>query len=164
MSSKNEKNAQPQSGRRRFLRQGAGLGGVALGAGALAAGAPATARAEALTVPPWTRAPGEPVLWRAYGQPAEFEKNVIRRNRGAAPMPGANSSMTPLQDLRGIITPTGLVFKRHHAGIPLIDPARYRLAVHGLVDRPRIFTMDDLVRLPSVSRIHFPECSGNIGR
>ncbi|KJK21863.1 molybdopterin-binding protein [Burkholderiaceae bacterium 16] len=164
MTNKNEKNAQPQSGRRRFLRQGAGLGGVALGAGALAAGAPATARAEALTVPPWTRAPGEPVLWRAYGRPAEFEKNVIRRNRGAAPMPGANSSMTPLQDLRGIITPTGLVFERHHAGIPLIDPALHRLAVHGLVDRPRIFTMDDLVRLPSVSRIHFLECSGNTGR
>ncbi|MGT2511008.1 sulfite dehydrogenase [Cupriavidus basilensis] len=164
MTNKNEKNAQPPSGRRRFLRQGAGLGGVALGAGALAAGAPATARAEALTVPPWTRAPGEPVLWRAYGQPAEFEKNVIRRNRGAAPMPGANSSMTPLQDLRGIITPTGLVFERHHAGIPLIDPALHRLAVHGLVDRPRIFTMDDLVRLPSVSRIHFLECSGNTGR
>ena len=158
------KNAQRQPGRRRFLRQGAGLGGVALGAGALAAGTPAAARAEVLTVPPWTRTPGEPVLWRAYGQPAEFERNVIRRNRGPAPMPGANSSMTPLQDLRGIITPTGLVFERHHAGIPQIDPARHRLAVHGLVERPRIFTMDDLVRLPSVSRIHFLECSGNTGR
>ncbi|EHP42386.1 sulfite dehydrogenase precursor (SoxC) [Cupriavidus basilensis OR16] len=164
MTNNNEKNGQPQPGRRRFLRQGAGLGGVALGAGALATDVPATARAEVLTVPPWTRTPGEPVLWRAYGQPSEFEKNVIRRNRGPAPMPGANSSMTPLQDLRGIITPTGLVFERHHAGIPQIDPARHRLAVHGLVDRPRIFTMDDLVRLPSVSRIHFLECSGNTGR
>ncbi|WP_029363753.1 sulfite dehydrogenase, partial [Herbaspirillum lusitanum] len=81
-----------------------------------------------------------------------------------APLPGANSSMTPLQDLHGIITPTGLVFERHHAGIPQIDPEQHRLAVHGLVERPTIFTMNDLVRLPSVSRIHFLECSGNTGR
>jgi len=104
MTDDNDKTARPPArpARRRFLRHGAGLGAAgALGAGALAA-APA-AGAETLAVPPWTRAPGEPVLWRAYGQPAEFEKNVIRRNRGAAPMPGANSSMTPLQDLHGIV-------------------------------------------------------------
>ncbi|BDB28205.1 sulfite dehydrogenase [Cupriavidus sp. TA19] len=144
-------------GRRRFLRRGAVFG-------AAAAGAVTAARAEPLTVPPWTRTPGEPVLWHPYGEPSPFEKNVVRRSRSAAPLPGANSSMTPLQDLHGIITPTGLVFERHHAGIPQIDPAQHRLAVHGLVARPRIFTMDDLVRLPSVSRIHFLECSGNTGR
>ncbi|MGO4156047.1 sulfite dehydrogenase [Cupriavidus sp. YAF13] len=161
MTNKDDKGKLPQAGRRRFLHQGAGMG-ASLGAAAALGAVPA--RAQTLTVPPWTRAPGEPVLWHAYGQPSAFEKNVIRRNRGPAPMPGANSSMTPLQDLRGIITPTGLVFERHHAGIPQIDPAQHRLAVHGLVDRPRIFTMDDLVRLPSVSRIHFLECSGNTGR
>lgn len=161
MTNKDDKGKLPQAGRRRFLHQGAGMG-ASLGAAAALGAVPA--RAQTLTVPPWTRAPGEPVLWHAYGQPSAFEKNVIRRNRGPAPMPGANSSMTPLQDLRGIITPTGLVFERHHAGIPQIDPAQHRLAVHGLVERPRIFTMDDLVRLPSVSRIHFLECSGNTGR
>lgn len=35
--------------------------------------------------------------------------------------------------------------------------------IHGLVDRPLGFTMDDLYRLPSVSRIHFLECAGNSG-
>ena len=147
--------------RRRFLRQAAALGGTTLGAAA-AAQAPSTDTAP-LAVPPWTRQPGEPVLWRPYGQPASFEQAVQRRSRNPGVVPGAASSMTPLQSLFGIITPTGLVFERHHAGIPLIDPARHRLVVHGLASRPRIFTMDDIVRFPSVSRIHFLECSGNTG-
>ena len=29
------------------------------------------------------------------------------------------------------------------------------------MERPLVLTMDDLVRMPSVSRIHFLECSGN---
>ena len=65
------------------------------------------------------------------------------------------------QHLQGIITPNGLHFERHHAGVPAIDPERHRLAIHGLVERPLVLTMDDLVRMPSVSRIHFLECSGN---
>ena len=33
--------------------------------------------------------------------------------------------------------------------------------IHGMVDRPLIFTMDDLKRLPYVTRVHFLECIGN---
>jgi sulfane dehydrogenase subunit SoxC len=33
--------------------------------------------------------------------------------------------------------------------------------IHGLVDRPLTFTMEDLKRLPSVTRLHFVECAGN---
>src|SRR5260370_9637051 len=33
--------------------------------------------------------------------------------------------------------------------------------IHGLVDNPLIFAMDDIRRFPSQSRIHFLECSGN---
>ena len=33
--------------------------------------------------------------------------------------------------------------------------------VHGLVDRPTVFTLADLKRLPSATRTHFLECSGN---
>ncbi len=69
--------------------------------------------------------------------------------------------MTPLASGHGIVTPSGLHFERHHAGIPTIDPAAHTLILHGMVDRPMRFTMDDLKRLPSVSRIHFIECSGN---
>ena len=39
--------------------------------------------------------------------------------------------------------------------------AEHRLLVHGLVERPTLFTMDDLKRFPSVSVIHFLECAGN---
>jgi sulfane dehydrogenase subunit SoxC len=70
-------------------------------------------------------------------------------------------SFTPLQDLHGTMTPNSLFFERHHAGIPDIDPAEHRLMVHGMVDYPTIFTMDDIKRFPSTSVIHFLECSGN---
>ena len=33
--------------------------------------------------------------------------------------------------------------------------------LHGLVDRPLVFTMEEIRRFPSQSRIHFIECSGN---
>jgi sulfane dehydrogenase subunit SoxC len=77
---------------------------------------------------------------------------------------GAAASGTPHQDLMGIITPSDLHFERHHGGVPEIDPAQYGLLIHGMVERPMIFTLADLKRFPSVSRIHFLECSGNLGR
>jgi len=78
--------------------------------------------------------------------------------------PGGLVSRTPLQDLHGAITPADLHFERHHSGVPRIDPRSYRLLVHGLVERPTIFTLNDLKRFPAVSRICFLECSGNLGR
>src|SRR5262249_60824276 len=71
------------------------------------------------------------------------------------------SSRTPLHDTYGIITPSSLHFERHHGGVPDLDPAKHTLTIHGLVDRPLVFTVDELKRLPSVSRIMFLECSGN---
>jgi sulfane dehydrogenase subunit SoxC len=97
-----------------------------------------------------------------YGERSKYETSARYMNLGATPATG--SGRTPLQDLHGIITPSSLHFERHHSGIPDIDPARHELMVHGLVDRPLVFTMSDLLRLPSVSRIHFLECAGNSGR
>jgi sulfane dehydrogenase subunit SoxC len=71
------------------------------------------------------------------------------------------SSRSPLQDLYGIITPSDLHFERHHAGVPDIDPQNYKLLIHGMVEKPMVFTLADLKRFPSVSRIAFLECSGN---
>jgi sulfane dehydrogenase subunit SoxC len=71
------------------------------------------------------------------------------------------NSLTPLQDLTGVITPSDLHFERHHAGIPAIDPDRHTLTIHGLVDRPLTFTLDDLKRFPQAVRTYFIECSGN---
>lgn len=75
--------------------------------------------------------------------------------------PSLTSSQTPLQDLYGMITPSDLHFERHHAGVPAIDPNSYELMIHGMVDRPTVFSLADLKRFPAVSRICFIECSGN---
>lgn len=110
---------------------------------------------------PWMHEQGRPVASPAYGVPSSFERGVIRRARGSTPFPTASSTGTPLQDLHGIVTPNGLHYERHHAGVPAIDPDQHRLLIHGLVERPLILDMNDIVRFPSVSRIHFLECSGN---
>lgn len=98
-----------------------------------------------------TKTPGTPPGERGTRSP--FEK-IIKN-------PSDISSRTPLQDLHGMITPSDLHFERHHGGVPAIDPAKHQLVVHGMVDRPLVFSMADLKRFPSVSRIAFLECSGN---
>ena len=74
------------------------------------------------------------------------------------------SSRTPLHQLHGTITPSDLHFERHHAGVPIIDVEKHKLIIHGLVDRPMTFSINDLKRFPAVSRICFIECSGNLAR
>jgi sulfane dehydrogenase subunit SoxC len=96
---------------------------------------------------------------RAYGERSPFE--TAERSFGSSLTPGTGSSRTPLQDLHGIITPSSLHFERHHAGVPAINPRTHQLLIGGLVANPIVFSMDDLLRLPSVSRIHFVECAGN---
>lgn len=71
------------------------------------------------------------------------------------------SSRTPLQNLYGMITPSDLHFERNHGGVPKIDPDKHQLLIHGMVNKPMAFTLADLKRFPSVSRICFLECSGN---
>ncbi|MGC2784305.1 MAG: sulfite dehydrogenase [Roseiarcus sp.] len=116
------------------------------------------------SVPEWQLEPGEETLSQPYGRPSKFEAKVVRRYRQGSPEPPtrlSSFSLTPLQDLHGIITPNGLHYERHHAGFPTIDPSEHRLIIHGLVERPLIFAMEELTRFPSVSRVHFLECSGN---
>ncbi len=79
-------------------------------------------------------------------------------------LPTATHSLTPHHALHGIITPSALHFERHHNGVPSINSDRHRLLIHGLVDRPLTFSMNDLVRFPSVTRTLFIECSGNSGK
>ena len=115
----------------------------------------ATAADAAGLVPPSMRRQGTPANAHPYGQPSPFERDVVRAGRGTM------VSLTPWQDLAGIITPNGLHYERHHAGVPSIDPTTHRLMIHGMVERPLVLTMDDILRLPSVSRMHFLECAGN---
>ncbi|MDQ3189632.1 MAG: sulfite dehydrogenase [Pseudomonadota bacterium] len=145
--------------RRNFVRRGLAAGAVAASGGAIAQPA-----SDASLVPPWTRSLGAPVAATGYGLPSKHEANVQRRQSpGLTPQPQASISFTPLQNLFGIITPSGVHFERHHSGMPAVDPEQHRLMVHGLVKRPLMLTMDDVMRFPSLSRIHFIECGANGG-
>jgi sulfane dehydrogenase subunit SoxC len=152
--------------RRQILGEGSALLGGALASGVAAGQASAqTATANADNVPPnvpeWMKAPGDPMGSQLYGMPSPFEKNVVKNISKKLKQYISASGRTPLQDLDGIITPNGLFYERHHGGVPAIDPEQHRLMLHGLVDKPLIFTMEDIRRFPSESRIHFLECSGN---
>src|SRR5258708_16624895 len=69
---------------------------------------------------------------------------------------------TALQGYAGIITPARLHFMEQDSSeFREIDADEHRLTIHGMVDRPLSFTMEELKRLPSVSRVHFLECQGN---
>ena len=127
--------------RRDFLRRSAALTG-----GAFAAAG--TARAAPLAIPPTNQEPGRIIEETAYGMPSRYEAHVKRRRTDVFKNRQNLSdwSMTPLQHQPGIITPNGLVYERHHAGTPDIDPAKHRLVIHGLVKQPLEFTVDDLHR------------------
>jgi sulfane dehydrogenase subunit SoxC len=161
----------PSVERRSFLRKGlVSAGGLLLGGAGAALGGAKVARAASKendlppNVPPWTRQLGDPVVSRPYGKPSHFKKGIIRRNVPWLTVGRETSvSFTPLQDLHGTITPNGLFFERYHAGRPHVDPSKHRLMIHGLVKRPLLLTMDDLMRFPSVSVIHFLECPANGG-
>ncbi len=130
--------------------------------GALAGLVPRPASADAspgtAAIPPSMKRQGASANAQPYGQPSPFERGVVR---SPPPEPGQTVALTPWQDLSGTITPNGLHYVRDHAGTPTIDPAMHRLMIHGLVERPLVLTIGDILRLPSVSRQHFLECSGN---
>jgi len=148
--------------RRSFLRIGAAAAGGAM----LGQTRPAVAADQSAppAEPDWSQSTGAGVVDRPYGQPAKFEKDVIRRDVPWLTATQESSvSFSPLQSLNGIITPNGLFFERYHAGRADIDPHQHRLLIHGLVERPLTLTMDDIMRFPAVSRIHFIECPANGG-
>lgn len=149
--------------RRGFLR--GGLIGAAAAAGAAAAGRAVAAGDPLITeVQDWNRYSGEGVDARPYGTPSRFEAHVVRRNVPWLTADAVSSvNFTPLHELDGIITPSGLCFERHHAGIAEIDPADHRLMIHGMVERPLVFTMEELRRFPRENRVYFLECAANSG-
>jgi sulfane dehydrogenase subunit SoxC len=147
-----------QSNRRRFLKESAVLAGLALG----------PARFTSAQTPP---GPGEatPTDFNVYGQPSRFEKMGRTGNNGRygkdRPPAGTLRDLglrAPIQDMLGIITPSAVHYMISHGyDAPDIDPREHRLMIHGMVDRPLMFTLQDLKRLPSVSRVHFVECRAN---
>ena len=161
----------PAAARRGFLRAAMAAAGTLAAAQARGQANPVPAEGgdpNILELPEHSRALGQPVASTGYGQPSRFEANLQRR-----PSPGltqtrqASVSFAPLQGLFGIVTPSGLHFERHHQGWWDMDPSKHRFMVNGsderMLARPMVFTMDELMRLPSVSRFHFIECGANTG-
>jgi sulfane dehydrogenase subunit SoxC len=161
-----------KAGRRDFIRSAF--------AAAAAAGAAGTAAANSnpvpteggdtniLNLPAHSTGLGQPVVTDGYGKPSKYEANVQRRQSpGLTQTSQASVSFAPLQSLFGIVTPSGLHFERHHQGWWDIDPSKHRLMVNGsdaqMVKTPKVFTLDELMRLPAVSRFHFIECGANSG-
>ena len=134
-----------EHGRRRFLKEGATLAGMALGVGAARSASGQTPQSEISAAE---------IL--AYGKRSRFVGSA------RVPAPGLPRVwLNPLQDSAGIITPSGLFFVNTHFDIPDIDPRRHRLLIHGMVERPLFFSVAELKRLPFVSRIHFVDCVTN---
>jgi len=165
--------AEARHGRRDFLRSAfatATATAATLGAASATAqtdGPPADAGdPNILNLPDHGRSLGQGVATDGYGRPSKFESNLQRRTSpGLTQTAQSSVSFCPLQGLFGIVTPSGLHFERHHQGGWDIAPDKHRLMVNGsdptLLKRPMVFSMDELMRLPSVSRFHFIECGAN---
>jgi DMSO/TMAO reductase YedYZ molybdopterin-dependent catalytic subunit len=71
------------------------------------------------------------------------------------------NSETPLEGVASWVTPNRWFFVRNHFEVPVIDRARWRLRVEGLVERPREWTWEELAALPERSVFATVECAGN---
>lgn len=156
-----------RKGRRDFIR--GAFAAAAAGAAVPLAQAQSAAVAQdgdpaILQLPEHSTGLGQPVVTDGYGKPSKYERNVQRRQSpGLTQTAQASVSFAPLQSLFGIVTPSGLHFERHHQGWWDVDPSKHRLMLNGMVRQAKVFTMDELMRLPAVSRFHFIECGANTG-
>ena len=111
--------------------------------------------------PTWMKTSGE--SFNEYGLPSSQEINTKREifQPYEEYAPGAGVAMTPLEKLEGIITPNGLHFERSHNGVPNIDTRQHELLIHGLVETPLVFKIEDLLKYPMETKTYFIECGGN---
>ena len=150
--------------RRALLRGGLAGGGAALMAGLTAGKSLASGDPAITDIQDWNRYLGDGVDAAPYGVPSEFEADVVRRNVAWLTADTTSSiNFTPLHALDGIITPNGVCFERHHGGVAVVDPMQHRLMIHGLVEQPLVFTMQDLMRFPRQNHAYFLECAANSG-
>src|SRR5258708_2759628 len=140
--------------RRLFLRGGAALAGTMTGYTLVP-----SASGQQLAEDSWSLVPG--VTVPDYGTRSRYEKDVVRTLSNPKGEPRTQHARTPHHLLNGTFTPNSMHFVISHAGDPDIDPDKHRLAIHGLVKQPLVFTLDALGRYPMVSRMAFVECGGN---
>jgi sulfane dehydrogenase subunit SoxC len=148
--------------RRAFLK-----GSVAVGSAAFTAGTSVKAmEGDPLITEPqeWAQFTGDGVDATPYGMPIDFESDVVRRNVGWLTADTISSvNFTPIHALDGTITPQGCAFERNHSGAIELPKEGYRLMINGLVDRPLVFTYEDLERFPRENHVYFCECAANTG-
>ncbi len=147
--------------RRAFLR-----GSAAVAAGSVAGTAAAEGTPDPLIteLQDWASYTGVGVDEVPYGMPIQFEKDVVRRNvEWLTASPISSINFTPIHALEGTITPQGCAFERHHSGAIELSKDDYRLMVNGLVDKPLVFTYEDLERFPRENHVYFCECAANTG-
>ena len=157
-------NSVEQSSRRDFFKKTAIYSASALTAASVIAPIKLKADDENITKHvEWGTKLGDRVDKNLYGIPSPYEHNNIRRVHDLLSSGDrhATVSMSPLHQQEGIITPNGLFFTRNHGGTAQIDPNKFRLMIHGLVEKPIVLTLEQLKRYPSESRIHFIECPAN---
>jgi sulfane dehydrogenase subunit SoxC len=139
--------------RRALITTGTVLIGSGLGLGATGAAA------GPLIDQPWDLQVGADTP--PYQGPSKRAAHIVRTLSNPKFEPRSSIARTPHHLLEGSTTPNGLHFTINHTGIPDIDPAKHRLLIHGLVKRPQVFTLDNLLRYPLTSAPAFMECGGN---
>jgi sulfane dehydrogenase subunit SoxC len=159
---------QAKAGRRDFLRNAFAAAAASATASSALAASSEDGDANILNLPAHSTGLGQSVATEGYGKPSQFEANVQRRTSpGLTQTTQSSVSFAPLQSLFGIVTPSGLHFERHHQGWWDVDPTKHRLMLNGsapgMLQKNMVFTLDDLMRLPSMSRFHFIECGANTG-
>ncbi len=165
MSNISENNLESTSSRRDFFKKTAAYSVSAIAAAAVLAPAKLLADDENIIHhTKWGTTLGDELNKNPYGLPSKYEHNIVRRTSSLMSSAGdmhAAVSMTPLHELSGIITPNGLHFTRTHNGVAHVDPNKFRLMIHGLVEKPIVLTLDQLKQYPSESRTLFLECPAN---
>ena len=119
------------------------------------------------SIPEWQLQPGEEDARATLtgGRPSSKPMSCRRYRQGpaaAALTPDVVQPYAAPGPSWNIITPNGLHYERHHAGVPTIDPLEHRPSDRARARRAAAHLHHgvDLTRFPSVSRVHFLECSG----
>ncbi len=104
------------------------------------------------------RVPGRPS--EPYGSPAPYEPAAVRTGGDPRPLLTLTSSYTPIHLQKGIVTSSGLHYTVHHSGIPDIRPEEHQPYVHGMIEQPLEFSVDDLMRYPMCGGVYFLAWAG----
>lgn len=92
---------------------------------------------------------------------AQQQYMVLQQQPPVTMVNAPNSRAFPFASLNSWITPNSEFFVRSHFGIPKIETSRWMLEVKGVVERPRKFAFEEILKLPAQESIVTLECSGN---